>query len=147
VRGLPLVSATVWLVSSVTSPAGALLLLLPALLLSPSMSSSPPTESSWDLLFFSTTASSSAMSSVVPSPAPLQVSGEFNAFVQLGSAVSGRGGCKAFSLLFGGQLSDRCLGIVASSKFCAKECEAGRGSCGVLSHGTKKFSLSKTLSM
>jgi hypothetical protein len=80
------------------------------------------------------------MSSVVPSPAPLQVSDEFNAFVQLGSAVSGRGGRKAFSLLFGGQLSDRCLGIVASSKFCTKECEAGRGSCGVLSHGTKKFS-------
>jgi hypothetical protein len=106
VCGLPLVSVTVWLVSSVTSPAGVLLLLLPALLLSPPMSSSPPTESSWDLLFSSTTASSSAMSSVVSLPAPSQVSGEFNAFVQLGSAVGGAGVKPLVSCLVGSSVTD-----------------------------------------
>jgi len=55
----------------------------------------------------------------------------------------GGGGGKAFSLLFSGQLEDRCLGVVASTKFCSKECDAGRGSCGVLSHGAKKFAMSK----
>jgi len=39
-------------------------------------------------------------------------------------------------------MKDRCLGMVASSKFCTKECKAGRGSCGILAHGTKKFTIS-----
>jgi len=67
------------------------------------------------------------------SSSPSASSGEFQPFSAVGASLSGGGGRKTLSLVYGGRLSELCCGVIGTSKFCLK-----LAICGVAAH-SKKF--------
>lgn len=100
----------------------------------------------WDLLLTSSASLSlTDTSAATPTAAELfspsaASSGEFQPFTSIGFALAGGGGGrKMFTLFAGADSAGVCLGTIGSSKFCLKACEHDQISCGVASHGVKKF--------
>ncbi len=89
---------------------------------------------------FSPPASSLGRSASLLSSRSSASSGEYNVFSAVGSSVAGGGITR--ELWFLDVNKHPCLGKVGVAKFCAKECEKGKTSCGTVRH-VSKFSVKR----